>query len=160
MTYNLFKSVFWKDWEKRGRGGHEKRERDRLREEMALSVPATPFTYVVHVLGLAGLVLVLVWTIHFRGGLAWDNTNKNLIFNVSLLLFFKNNFWVFFFCIFYHDLWHIFKLILLNCMCWISSRVFDQVYISWQTRLVLLSAFWVCVIGTYRFHRLGISDEN
>ncbi|PON66410.1 Cytochrome b561 and DOMON domain-containing protein [Trema orientale] len=52
----------------------------------ALSVPATPFTWVAHVLGLAGLVLVLVWTVHFRGGFAWDSTNKNLIFNLHPLL--------------------------------------------------------------------------
>ncbi|KAM6586929.1 transmembrane ascorbate ferrireductase 1 [Cannabis sativa] len=53
---------------------------------MVLKLAATPFTYVAHVLGIVGLVLVLVWTIHFRGGLAWDASNKNLIFNLHPLL--------------------------------------------------------------------------
>jgi hypothetical protein len=50
---------------------------------MALRVPALPFTFVVHALGISLLVLVLVWTIDFRGGFAWESTNKSLIFNVS-----------------------------------------------------------------------------
>ncbi|XP_048325775.1 transmembrane ascorbate ferrireductase 1 [Ziziphus jujuba] len=53
---------------------------------MALSAPATPFTYVTHFLAIAGLVLVLVWTLHFRGGFAWDAENKNLIFNLHPFL--------------------------------------------------------------------------
>ncbi|XP_057736544.1 transmembrane ascorbate ferrireductase 1 [Arachis stenosperma] len=53
---------------------------------MALGVTAVPFTYVVHVLGLVAIILVLVWNIHFRGGLAWDADNKNLIFNLHPVL--------------------------------------------------------------------------
>lgn len=53
---------------------------------MALRVPAIPFTFVAHTLGIAALVLVLVWNIHFRGGFAWEATNKNLIFNLHPLL--------------------------------------------------------------------------
>ncbi|KAG2715861.1 hypothetical protein I3843_03G100600 [Carya illinoinensis] len=53
---------------------------------MALGVKALPFTFVVHVLGIAGLILVLVWTIDFRGGLAWESTNKSLIFNIHPVL--------------------------------------------------------------------------
>lgn len=59
---------------------------------MALRVAAIPFTFVVHLLAVAGIVMVLVWNIHFRGGLAWESSNKALIFNVcfslSLTLFF------------------------------------------------------------------------
>ncbi|CAN0902747.1 Transmembrane ascorbate ferrireductase 1 [Linum grandiflorum] len=50
---------------------------------MALTVKALPFTFAAHLIGIAAAVMVLVWCIHFRGGLAWQNTNKNLIFNVS-----------------------------------------------------------------------------
>jgi hypothetical protein len=50
---------------------------------MALGVRAAPFTYVAHVLAVAAAAMVLVWAIHFRGGLAIEATNKNLIFNVS-----------------------------------------------------------------------------
>ncbi|KAL1342513.1 hypothetical protein HN51_029064 [Arachis hypogaea] len=53
---------------------------------MALGITAVPFTYVVHVLGLVAIILVLVWNIHFRGGLAWDADNKNLIFNLHPVL--------------------------------------------------------------------------
>lgn len=49
---------------------------------MAIGVKALPLSVVAHALALAGAVMVLVWCIHFRGGLAWDSSNKNLIFNV------------------------------------------------------------------------------
>lgn len=52
---------------------------------MALAVPAILITFVTHVLAIAGFILVLVWTLHFRGGFAWEAENKNLIFNVSSL---------------------------------------------------------------------------
>jgi cytochrome b-561 len=51
-----------------------------------LGVKAAPFTYVSHVLAVASAVLVLVWCIHFRGGLAFDSSNKNLIFNLHPVL--------------------------------------------------------------------------
>ncbi|KAJ4954211.1 hypothetical protein NE237_031043 [Protea cynaroides] len=45
-----------------------------------------PFTVVSHVLGIAASVMVLVWCIHFRGGLAFEATNKSLIFNIHPVL--------------------------------------------------------------------------
>lgn len=51
-----------------------------------LGVKATPFTYVAHVLAAAAAVLVLVWCISFRGGLALESSNKNLIFNLHPVL--------------------------------------------------------------------------
>ncbi|KAF8768804.1 hypothetical protein HU200_007366 [Digitaria exilis] len=53
---------------------------------MGLGVRAAPFTYVAHALAVAAAVMVLVWNIHFRGGLAIEATNKNLIFNVHPVL--------------------------------------------------------------------------
>ncbi|KAJ9164170.1 hypothetical protein P3X46_023776 [Hevea brasiliensis] len=53
---------------------------------MALEVKALPFTFVAHALAIAGAILVLVWCIHFRGGLAWEASNKNLIFNIHPVL--------------------------------------------------------------------------
>uniref|UniRef100_A0A2N9GSX3 ascorbate ferrireductase (transmembrane) n=1 Tax=Fagus sylvatica TaxID=28930 RepID=A0A2N9GSX3_FAGSY len=53
---------------------------------MALRVRALPFTFAAHVLAIAGLILVLVWTLHFRGGLAWSAKNKSLIFNIHPVL--------------------------------------------------------------------------
>jgi len=50
---------------------------------MGLGVKATPFTYAAHALAAVAAVLVLVWCVHFRGGLALEAQNKNLIFNVS-----------------------------------------------------------------------------
>lgn len=49
----------------------------------ALGVKATPFTYAAHALAVAAAAMVLVWCIHFRGGLALEAVDKNLIFNVS-----------------------------------------------------------------------------
>ncbi|KMZ63796.1 putative ascorbate-specific transmembrane electron transporter1 [Zostera marina] len=51
-----------------------------------LSLSARPFTYVAHVLALAVAVMVLVWCIHFRGGLAFESTDKSLIFNTHPVL--------------------------------------------------------------------------
>lgn len=53
-----------------------------------LGVSAKPMTWVVHLLGLAVCVLVLVWCIYFRGGLAFEATNKSLIFNIHPVLMF------------------------------------------------------------------------
>ncbi|CAL5367250.1 unnamed protein product [Camellia sinensis] len=53
---------------------------------MAIEVNAVPFSYVAHVLAIAGAVMVLVWCIHFRGGLAWESSNKSLIFNMHPVL--------------------------------------------------------------------------
>ncbi|KAJ4956078.1 hypothetical protein NE237_012861 [Protea cynaroides] len=53
---------------------------------MAIRVGALPFTIVSHVLAIAAAVLVLVWCIHFRGGLAWEAINKSLIFNLHPVL--------------------------------------------------------------------------
>ncbi|KDP22285.1 hypothetical protein JCGZ_26116 [Jatropha curcas] len=53
---------------------------------MALEVKALPFTFVTHALAVAGAILVLVWCIYFRGGLAWEASNKSLIFNIHPVL--------------------------------------------------------------------------
>ncbi|KMS95285.1 hypothetical protein BVRB_009630 [Beta vulgaris subsp. vulgaris] len=53
---------------------------------MAGEIKATPLTFVVHALAVACAVMVLVWCIHFRGGLAWEATNKGLIFNIHPVL--------------------------------------------------------------------------
>lgn len=46
-----------------------------------------PIFSVVRVLGFIIAVLVLTWTVHYRGGLALSSGNKDLIFNVNLSLF-------------------------------------------------------------------------
>lgn len=46
-----------------------------------------PIFLVVRVLGFTIAVLVLTWTVHYRGGLALSSDNKDLIFNVNLSLF-------------------------------------------------------------------------
>ncbi|PRQ60080.1 putative ascorbate ferrireductase (transmembrane) [Rosa chinensis] len=52
----------------------------------AIGVSSTPLTFVMHALGVAALVLVLVWSIYFRGGFAWEATDKSLIFNLHPFL--------------------------------------------------------------------------
>ncbi|KAJ7523653.1 hypothetical protein O6H91_18G057100 [Diphasiastrum complanatum] len=53
---------------------------------LSWSVKSFPFTIGVHILGVVAAVLVLVWNIPFRGGLAWSSPNKDLIFNVHPVL--------------------------------------------------------------------------
>ncbi|XP_010444670.2 PREDICTED: transmembrane ascorbate ferrireductase 1-like [Camelina sativa] len=42
--------------------------------------------FVVHTLALVASVMVLYWSISYRGGFAWESTNKNLIFNLHPVL--------------------------------------------------------------------------
>ncbi|THU63111.1 hypothetical protein C4D60_Mb01t12290 [Musa balbisiana] len=44
------------------------------------------FMYIAHLLAATAAVMVLVWCIHFRGGLAFESANKSLIFNVHPVL--------------------------------------------------------------------------
>ncbi|XP_010537185.1 PREDICTED: transmembrane ascorbate ferrireductase 1 [Tarenaya hassleriana] len=53
---------------------------------MAVELNARPLTFVAHALAIAGAIMVLVWNISYRGGLAWEATNKNLIFNLHPVL--------------------------------------------------------------------------
>ncbi|KFK29056.1 hypothetical protein AALP_AA7G083000 [Arabis alpina] len=53
---------------------------------MAVGINAMPVTFVAHALAIIAAIMVLVWTISFRGGLAWEATNKNLIFNLHPVL--------------------------------------------------------------------------
>lgn len=60
----------------------EEESKERLKK-MAIGMKAMPFSFVAHFLAVVGAILVLIWCISFRGGLAWEAPNKNLIFNVS-----------------------------------------------------------------------------
>ena len=51
-------------------------------EEMAVPVAQFPIFRVVRILGVISAVLVLTWTVRYRGGLALVSDNKDLIFNV------------------------------------------------------------------------------
>ncbi|XP_027110327.1 transmembrane ascorbate ferrireductase 1 [Coffea eugenioides] len=53
---------------------------------MAIGIKAVPFAVVAQVLGVAGIIMVLIWNISFRGGLAWESANKSLIFNIHPVL--------------------------------------------------------------------------
>ncbi|XP_022774145.1 transmembrane ascorbate ferrireductase 1-like [Durio zibethinus] len=53
---------------------------------MTIGVKASHLTVVPQALAVAGAVMVLVWCIHFRGGLAWESSNKSLIFNIHPVL--------------------------------------------------------------------------
>lgn len=44
------------------------------------------FMYIAHLLAATAAVMVLVWCIHFRGGLAFESANKSRIFNVHPVL--------------------------------------------------------------------------
>lgn len=47
----------------------------------AIGFPAIP---IIRLMGVAIAALVLVWCVHYRGGLALVSDNKALIFNVHL----------------------------------------------------------------------------
>ncbi|KAI3462823.1 hypothetical protein Pfo_019486 [Paulownia fortunei] len=53
---------------------------------MAVPVVRLPIFPVVRIIGVAVTALVLIWTVHYRGGLALVSENKNLIFNVHPVL--------------------------------------------------------------------------
>lgn len=54
-----------------------------------MDVPVIRFptiTMMVRVIGVLVAAFVLIWTFHFRGGLALSSDNKSLIFNVKKTL--------------------------------------------------------------------------
>lgn len=53
---------------------------------MAAPVVRFPIFPVVRIIGVAVALLVLIWTVHYRGGLALISENKDLIFNVHPVL--------------------------------------------------------------------------
>ncbi|CAH8384448.1 unnamed protein product [Eruca vesicaria subsp. sativa] len=53
---------------------------------MAVGINAMPVTFAAHALALIAAIMVLVWNISYRGGLAWEAENKNLIFNLHPVL--------------------------------------------------------------------------
>ncbi|XP_054787667.1 transmembrane ascorbate ferrireductase 1 [Prosopis cineraria] len=53
---------------------------------MELGVNPFPLTFAVHFLGIAAIAMVLVWTIHYLGGLAWNSYDKSLLFNFHPVL--------------------------------------------------------------------------
>ncbi|KGN51448.1 probable transmembrane ascorbate ferrireductase 3 [Cucumis sativus] len=42
---------------------------------------ASTITVFAHIFGLTACILTLVWLLHYRGGLAYDSPNSNLVFN-------------------------------------------------------------------------------
>lgn len=55
---------------------------------------ATRMTVVAHIFGILALILMLVWLLHYRGGLDLDSDNPYRILNVSqyFLLYFLRSF--------------------------------------------------------------------
>ncbi|BAU02343.1 hypothetical protein LR48_Vigan10g077600 [Vigna angularis] len=64
-------------------------EKEREKEKTMVAgdhVDVLPLTFLVHLLAIPAIVMVLVWSIHFRGGLSWNSSNKSLIFNIHPVL--------------------------------------------------------------------------
>ncbi|KAL7141241.1 hypothetical protein ABFS83_08G040000 [Erythranthe nasuta] len=53
---------------------------------MAVPVVRFPIFPAIRIIGIAVASLVLIWTVHYRGGLALISDNKDLIFNVHPVL--------------------------------------------------------------------------
>ncbi|KAI3452125.1 hypothetical protein Pfo_008790 [Paulownia fortunei] len=53
---------------------------------MAVPIVRFPIFTAVRIIGIAVAALVLIWTVHYRGGLALISENKDLIFNVHPVL--------------------------------------------------------------------------
>lgn len=49
---------------------------------------ASAITVLAHIFGVTACILMLVWLLHYRGGLAYDSPNPDLIFNVRIDSFF------------------------------------------------------------------------
>ncbi|KAG2310342.1 hypothetical protein Bca4012_024897 [Brassica carinata] len=53
---------------------------------MSVGINSRMVAFVVHALAVVVLVMVFVWSICYRGGFAWESTNKTLIFNLHPVL--------------------------------------------------------------------------
>ncbi|KAL2515828.1 Cytochrome [Forsythia ovata] len=51
-------------------------------KKMAIAMKGNAVFFCGHFLGIAAAIIVLYWCISFKGGLAWEAPNKNLIFNL------------------------------------------------------------------------------
>ncbi|CAL5370797.1 unnamed protein product [Camellia sinensis] len=60
--------------------------REELSLMMAVPVVQFPIFVMVRMIGVLVTILVLTWTLHYRGGLALISDNKDLIFNVHPVL--------------------------------------------------------------------------
>lgn len=50
------------------------------------AVTARPVAILAHLLGMVEIILVLVWVLHFEGGLEFKSENKKKILNVSIYI--------------------------------------------------------------------------
>ncbi|GAB4827430.1 hypothetical protein Ancab_034315 [Ancistrocladus abbreviatus] len=104
-----------------------------------------PIFLVIRLLGITVAALVLIWTLHFRGGLALISDNKDLIFNV-------------------HPVFMVISLILLNGEAMLAYKtVSGTKSFKKLVHLVLqFLAFCLAVIGVWaalKFHNdLGIDN--
>ncbi|CAH8373263.1 unnamed protein product [Eruca vesicaria subsp. sativa] len=53
---------------------------------MSVGINARMVALAVHALAVVASVMVLIWSISYRGGFAWESTNKTLIFNLHPVL--------------------------------------------------------------------------
>ncbi|XP_018464822.2 transmembrane ascorbate ferrireductase 1-like isoform X1 [Raphanus sativus] len=53
---------------------------------MSVGINSRMVAFVVHALAVVASVMVFVWSICYRGGFAWESTNKTLIFNLHPVL--------------------------------------------------------------------------
>ncbi|GAB2210846.1 hypothetical protein Droror1_Dr00016133 [Drosera rotundifolia] len=108
---------------------------------MAAAVPDSrrfPTSIVIRVLEAAVAAVVLTWTLHFRGGLAFVSHNKDLIFNV-------------------HPVLMVLGLVLLNGEAMLAYRTLPGTK-QWKKLVhfaLQLLAFFVAVVGVWaalRYH--------
>ncbi|MCA0777071.1 hypothetical protein KUO10_23335, partial [Vibrio vulnificus] len=64
----------------------DKNQKKKHSSVMAVGINAMPVTFAAHALAVIAAIMVLVWNISYRGGLAWEAENKNLIFNLHPVL--------------------------------------------------------------------------
>ena len=51
------------------------------------AVTARPVSILAHLLGMVVIILVLVWVLHFEGGLTFKSENKKKILNVNIYIY-------------------------------------------------------------------------
>ncbi|KAM1299534.1 hypothetical protein EV2_011267 [Malus domestica] len=106
---------------------------------------ASRLTVGAHLFGILGLVLLLVWLLHYRGGIDYDSDNSDRVFNVHPFLMF------FGFIFFAGEAMMAYKTVM--------SRHKVQKYVHALLHLVALSSGIFGICATFRYHDMRDIDH-
>ncbi|KAJ8760990.1 hypothetical protein K2173_022028 [Erythroxylum novogranatense] len=107
--------------------------------------PASRLTIVAHLLGILTIILMLVWLLHYRGGIEYDSDNVDRVFNVHPFLMFCG------FIFFAGEAMMAYKTVL-------STRIIQKsVHMILHLIAICLGIVGICAV--FKFHDMVNSED-